>query len=126
MLSSNTTVPALLGTIISSKTSQAKMPPKSRDFKAKAKSKPSNPQSEVEYLEAADEFEQAGVSSALWFVYHPTSMIYNGQLMASRTFPSIVQHTFLIDVFPSPTAARLRVIRIHTTSTSGHDAKFHI
>ncbi|OAG06844.1 uncharacterized protein CC84DRAFT_1163148 [Paraphaeosphaeria sporulosa] len=35
------------------------MPPKNRDFKAKAKSKPSNPQSEVEYLEAADEFEQA-------------------------------------------------------------------
>ncbi|KAF2440731.1 hypothetical protein P171DRAFT_466159 [Karstenula rhodostoma CBS 690.94] len=36
------------------------MPPKNRDFKAKAKSKPSNPQSEVEYLDAADEFEQAG------------------------------------------------------------------
>jgi hypothetical protein len=43
------------------------MPPKSRDFKAKAKWKPSNPQSEIEYLEAADEHEQAAVSSTPWF-----------------------------------------------------------
>lgn len=41
------------------------MPLRSRDFKAKAKSKPSSPQSEVEYLEAADEFEQAAVSYIL-------------------------------------------------------------
>ncbi|KAJ4358494.1 uncharacterized protein N0V89_003078 [Didymosphaeria variabile] len=36
------------------------MPPKSRDFKPKAKSKASNPQSEIEYLEAAEQHEQAG------------------------------------------------------------------
>ena len=44
------------------------MPPKNRDFKAKAKSKASSPQSEVEYLEAADEFEQAAVSYVLLYV----------------------------------------------------------
>jgi hypothetical protein len=40
------------------------MPPKIKDFKpkSKTKSKVSNPESENDFLEAAEEFEQAGVS----------------------------------------------------------------